>query len=377
MIHPGRRSKHALSCELSPELRLLALGMVVCLVGVGCSKTSAVNPGDPDAAAGTGGRTASSSSSSTGAGGSQGGKTASSSLGGGGSGGTSSAGGTGTRAGGAGATGSESSSTAAGGATGGAGGVDAAAEREAAVDGTASPPDTSAPTGRCLHVEGNRLLDDKGKPARFTGVNWFGFETSNEAPHGTWARDYRSMLKQIRDLGFNSVRVPFSNAIQRPDAKAVSVNSSGADPYDGTDPMNKDLVGKSPMEMLDLLVAAAGEFELRLILDNHSREPDGYMNEEVWYTAKTSEQLWISDWVAMAKRYKGNPTVAAFDLDNAPHGKASWGTGVKDTDWNSAAERCGNAILAENPDVLIIVEGVSIVGTDSYWWGGNLSGART
>jgi aryl-phospho-beta-D-glucosidase BglC (GH1 family) len=255
--------------------------------------------------------------------------------------------------------------------------VDAAAEREAAVDGTASPPDTSAPTGRFLHVEGNRLLDDKGKPARFTGVNWFGFETSNEAPHGTWARDYRSMLKQIRDLGFNSVRVPFSNAIQRPDAKAVSVNSSGADPYDGTDPMNKDLVGKSPMEMLDLLVAAAGEFELRLILDNHSREPDGYMNEEVWYTAKTSEQLWISDWVAMAKRYKGNPTVAAFDLDNEPHGKASWGTGVKDTDWNSAAERCGNAILAENPDVLIIVEGVSIVGTDSYWWGGNLSGART
>jgi len=39
------------------------------------------------------------------------------------------------------------------------------------------------------------------------------------------------------------------------------------------------------------------------------------------------------------------------------------------TDWNNAAERCGNAIQAVNPDALIIVEGVSIVGTDVYWWG--------
>ncbi len=46
-------------------------------------------------------------------------------------------------------------------------------------------------------------------------------------------------------------------------------------------------------------------------------------------------------------------------------------------DWNTAAERRGNAILAANPDVLLVVEGVSTVGSDTYWWGGNLSGART
>ena len=41
-----------------------------------------------------------------------------------------------------------------------------------------------------------------------------------------------------------------------------------------------------------------------------------------------------------------------------------------------AAEKCGNAILAENPDVLIVVEGVQQVGSETYWWGGNLIGVE-
>lgn len=227
-----------------------------------------------------------------------------------------------------------------------------------------------------LHVEANGLFDETGHPARFTGVNWFGFETSNQSPHGLWARDYRSMLKQIKALGFNTVRLPWSDAILRADAKAASVNTYGEDPYDHTNPMNGDLEGKKPLEMLDAVVIAAGELGLKLILDNHSRDPDGYMNELVWYSASCSEEQWISDWVAIAQRYKNNPTVAAMDLDNEPHGTATWG-GDAQTNWKAAAERCGNAILEVNPDVLIIVEGVEKVGSDGYWWGGNLSGVKT
>jgi len=227
-----------------------------------------------------------------------------------------------------------------------------------------------------LHVEGSQLIDAEGHRVRLTGVNWFGFETSNFSPHGLWARDYRSMLKQIRSLGFNTVRLPWCDAMLATNAEARSVNTYGADPYDGTDPMNGPLERKSPIEMLDLIVNAASELGLRLILDNHSRDPDGYMNEKVWYTPSVSEEQWIANWKLMAERYRGNPTVAGFDLDNEPHGEATWAAGNATTDWNSAAERCGNAILQVNPDVLIIVEGVEKVGTDSYWWGSNLSGAR-
>ena len=40
-----------------------------------------------------------------------------------------------------------------------------------------------------------------------------------------------------------------------------------------------------------------------------------------------------------------------------------------------AAEKAGNAVLAANPQWLIIVEGIDQYQNDSYWWGGNLEGA--
>jgi aryl-phospho-beta-D-glucosidase BglC (GH1 family) len=226
-----------------------------------------------------------------------------------------------------------------------------------------------------LHVEGNRLVDDNGNAARLTGVNWFGFETSNLSPHGLWTRDYRSMLKQIVDMGFNTVRIPWCNAMMRDGAVTSSINTYGADAYDGTNPMNGGLEGKSPLEVMDLVVASAGELGLKVMLDNHSRAPDGYMEEDLWYTDDCSETQWIEDWVALAERYRGDTTVVAFDLNNEPHDDASWG-GDSATDWAAAAQRCATAIQQSNPDVLIVVEGVEAVSGDHYWWGGNLSGVK-
>lgn len=227
-----------------------------------------------------------------------------------------------------------------------------------------------------LHVSGSELRDDRNRSVRLTGVNWFGFETSNLSPHGLWARDYRSMLRQIADVGFNTVRIPWCNEMLREGAVANSVNTYGADPYDGTDPMNGPLAGQTPLAMLDLVIDAAREIGLKVMLDNHSREPDGYMEEKVWYTDEVSEEQWIEDWRSLAHRYVGNTAVVAFDLDNEPHGESTWGSGDPATDWRAAAERCANAILEVNPDALIVVEGIEKHGNDSYWWGGNLMGAR-
>ena len=235
-----------------------------------------------------------------------------------------------------------------------------------------------------LHVEGNLLKDENGTAVRLTGVNWFGLETSNMCPHGLWARDWKGMLLQVKDMGFNCIRLPWCDAMLRNGATASSINFYGVDPYrnNATTDMNKELAGKSPLEIMDIIVGGCADLGIAVVLDNHSREPDGYMNEQVWYTAKTSEQQWIDDWVFLASRYKDNPAAVGCDLDNEPHGSASsggsqWGGGNLLFDWKSAAQRCGNAILAVNPDILIVVEGVEQFGTTSYWWGGNLRGVRT
>ena len=235
-----------------------------------------------------------------------------------------------------------------------------------------------------LHAKGGKLYNDDNQPVRLTGVNWFGFETSNFGPHGLWARDYHGVLLQIKSMGFNCIRLPFCDAMLRDGAKVQSINFFGTDPFyerDKTE-MNKELAGLSPLLMMDELLKYAGSLGLVVILDNHSRDHDGYMNEKLWYTESTSEKQWIDDWVMLADRYKNQAAVVGMDLDNEPHGKATdggstWGAGSAATDWNAAAQRCGNAILAANPNVLIVVEGVEQYNATTYWWGGNLRGVKT
>ena len=218
-----------------------------------------------------------------------------------------------------------------------------------------------------LSTNGNQIVNSTGNPVRITGINWFGFETANGVLHGLWTRGYKSALDQIKGLGFNTLRIPFSNAMLRPSAATNSINFA----------QNPDLQGLTPLQCLDKIVAYCGQIGLRVILDRHSANADGYLNENVWFIpgdAYYTEQRWIDDWVMLATRYAGNTTVIGADLFNEPKRTATWGNSSPLTDWNKAGERCGNAILAANPNWLIIVEGVEKVGNDSYWWGGNLSG---
>ncbi|MBN2443945.1 MAG: cellulase family glycosylhydrolase [Spirochaetales bacterium] len=225
------------------------------------------------------------------------------------------------------------------------------------------------------------------KYGRLTGVNWFGLETGSFTFHGLWNRDYRSVVQQIADLGFNCIRIPWCNAMFDNAAVGNQINEYGVDAYTGEVGMNLDLEGLSPVEILDKVIDEAAKYDISIILDNHSRTNDGYSAETLWYTAAYSESRWINDWVKLAGRYKNKSNVVGADLNNEPHGNtgngqkppATWGyqeSGYGDTDWKAAAERCGAAVLNANPNLLIIVEGVEEYKGTGYWWGGNLMGVK-
>ena len=214
---------------------------------------------------------------------------------------------------------------------------------------------------RCL---GSKLTNMTGQEVYLTGVSWFGLETGTFCPHGLWARKWRDMLDQIVFTGFNSIRLPYSNQLFDP-----SSIPNGIDFY-----KNPDLKGLTGLQIMDRIIQGAGQRGLKVVLDRH--RPDAYAQSELWYTDRVSEERWIQDWVMLAQRYQGDHTVIAADLHNEPHGQATWGDGTQSTDWRLAAERAGNAILAANPDWLIVVEGIERFGYDYYWWGGNLMGAR-
>src|SRR5919201_6758461 len=95
-----------------------------------------------------------------------------------------------------------------------------------------------------LHTSGNKIVDSSGATVRLTGLNWFGMETDNHTFHGLWAgrnATWRMQIDHMAQLGYNTIRVPYTGDSLRPGAQATSINSDS----------NPDLVGNTPMQILD------------------------------------------------------------------------------------------------------------------------------
>ncbi|MEM6752865.1 MAG: cellulase family glycosylhydrolase [Cyanobacteria bacterium P01_C01_bin.38] len=218
-----------------------------------------------------------------------------------------------------------------------------------------------------LSTRGAKIVDAKGNTVLLQGVNWFGMETETHAPHGLWKRDYKEMLLQIKNLGYNMIRLPYSvEALRSPSVSGIDFSIGS----------NQELENKTSIEVMDAIVLEAQRQGLLILLDSH-RLNDKRI-PELWYGDGYTEADWINTWLQLAQRYKNQSNVIGADLKNEPHGKASWGTDDLATDWRLAAERAGNAIGNINPDWLIVVEGVenNVPGQKltNHWQGGNLEG---
>src|SRR6187399_2342762 len=62
-------------------------------------------------------------------------------------------------------------------------------------------------------TSGTKILDPAGAEFLVSGINWYGFETRDGVAHGLYSKDYRYILGEIKQLGFNTVRIPFSNSM--------------------------------------------------------------------------------------------------------------------------------------------------------------------
>jgi len=172
------------------------------------------------------------------------------------------------------------------------------------------------------------------------------------------------MMDQMKALGFNTIRLPFATDTLH------ATTASGIDYA-----KNPDLAGLTPLQIMDKVVAYAGQIGLKIILDHHrSSFGAGTSENGLWFDATHTEAQWIADWQMLAARYAGQSAVIGADLHNEPHA-GTWGGGGA-TDWAAAAERAGNAIGQVNPNWLILVEGIASYQGSSYWWGGNLMGVR-
>ena len=96
-----------------------------------------------------------------------------------------------------------------------------------------------------LRTSGARIVDRNDRTVVLQGVNWFGFETSAHVVHGLWSRDLDDMMGQVRRMGFNTIRLPFSLQALRSTEPVANVGP------------NDVLKGKTPQQAMDKIRTVA------------------------------------------------------------------------------------------------------------------------
>ncbi|MES4893158.1 cellulase family glycosylhydrolase [Streptomyces sp. NPDC096012] len=253
--------------------------------------------------------------------------------------------------------------------------------------GAATPPAAPVPHGAGvtasagwsppLSTQGRYIVDAEGHRFRLKGANWDGAQGSwtgngsagdpanhhaGQDSHGIPLGLDRTPLPQLMDdfrqLGLNTIRLPFSNEM---------IHSTAPVP-DAAVAANPGLRGRTPLEVYDAVVDALSRSGFAVILNNHtnsSRWCCGVDGNERWNSGQSTQQ-WTDDWVFMARRYASVPGVVGADLYNEVRRDVlddpNWGLGDAH-DWYSAALSAADRILTEaDPRLLIVIEGINWTG---------------
>ena len=212
-----------------------------------------------------------------------------------------------------------------------------------------------------------RLYDAGGQEIQIRGINHFGFNAPILQPQFLWSMGWKEQIAQIKSLGFNAVRVPFV-----PDTLYAT---TPVDQLSYVDPgRNPELLGKTPLQALDLWMAEANRQGLYVMLDFHSvskhrQYPMWFVSNPADFNLIYNQQAytpadWRRDLAFVANRYASLPYFFAIDVYNEPNGQVRWSAGDANmTDaqyhWKPAVESAAAAILAANPNLLIFVQGIT------------------
>ena len=224
-----------------------------------------------------------------------------------------------------------------------------------------------------LHTRGSQIVGPNGVPVRITSVGVAGLDIIGGRLElvGPF-QGIAGHVAAMKAAGFNCARVDW---------------------------IDRTLDDPAAMAQLDEFVAACGKTGLKVIFNNHNNEATSanwsnaaQQSNGLWFDTgpgtdgtdaggdkgTISASRFKQDWVTFARHWAKNRTVIGFDLRNEPCAHTStpavWGGGGP-TDIRAMYQEVGNAVLAVNPDALIICESVINYKINAYE--GDLSVVRT
>ncbi|KAI4142312.1 MAG: hypothetical protein LQ340_007386, partial [Diploschistes diacapsis] len=223
---------------------------------------------------------------------------------------------------------------------------------------TPAPADMLPPLFQTpLHTHGRYIHSPSHQHVKLCSINWYGGSDILFVPSGLDVRHRSHIAQTMRSMGFNSVRLPYSDelVLKNPLIPAHLLSA------------NRDLQGLRALEVFAAVVAACTSAGLGVVVNNHITQAGWYDGKNLcdasWKNdhlgpfcrVRQTEEQWISHWVAIMEPLLADPLVIGCDLRNEPRGL--WGT-TSWAGWRRAATRCADRLHALNPDWLMFVEGL-------------------
>ncbi len=260
--------------------------------------------------------------------------------------------------------------------------------------GCTAPIQVSLPTGSALPslplTTNGRFIVSKSNTlsrVKLTSVSWYGFEEANYAPAGLNCQPLSAIVASIKAMGANSVRLLWATD---------SWNSNPVVPNAALT-ANPSLMGLHLRDLMDKVINELARQGIMVVLDNHTSAPEwccsGTDGNALWWedyspssppswstmTSAQQTQLfqqgdttWKQTRQNIITRYSPGgsdpqPAVVGADLRNEPRNDTTLGLhsiwGGPSTpayeNWQLAATQAGDQLLAINPNLLIMVEGVN------------------
>ena len=228
------------------------------------------------------------------------------------------------------------------------------------------------PTGY-FATSGNQIVDPNNGnlPVRIMAANWWGMEDGNayntesdpsSVMFGLWQVSYQTICNAAVAAGFNAIRLTYCDA-----------GLYGSPPYsaDGSNfsintTVNPGLSGLTVLEMVDAVVDYCGQIGLKIWFGRMWQNPTVGQTALFYGSPSGSLTDWtvdaiVDNFVMLAQRYANNPTVIGIELNNEVNSPpCTFGDGNAATDLRLFWTTAGNAILAVNPNLLIICQSYGI-----------------
>ncbi|KAK7847963.1 endoglucanase [Quercus suber] len=223
-----------------------------------------------------------------------------------------------------------------------------------AIPQTQSKPVMALP----LYTNSRWIVDEGGQRVKLACVNWVS-RLEPMVTEGLSKQPMDAISKKIASMGFNCVRLTWPLFLVTNDSLASltvrqSCQSLGlSESIAGIQANNPSIIDLPPIKAYQAVVSSLGANNVKVILENNISKPgDQYFSADIW----------IKGLSRMATIFNGVSNVVGTSLRNELQGPRQ-----NVNDWYRYMQKGAEAVHLANPDILVIISGLSYDKDLSYF----------